>query len=274
MSILDFIDLGISIVFILLIVGFVIFRVKNKIAWIILIAEFIFTIVFYFTNLFLCFYIALSISAVTLLIILFINLSEIRSLLATRPTKYISKFGKKDLPTEEDLAKFSKNIGVAVRWLADNKTGAIMTFERHDNLDKVIADGNGTIINCPVTPEIIETIFYEGTRLHDGAIVIRGTTIVAASVFFKSTTKTLIGKYGARHRAALGISEYTDSFTVIVSEETGRISIAYNGALESVNYDDFDKVFNTFTQTKENYIVKIDDEDRNEFEENHEEGNY
>ena len=102
---------------------------------------------------------------------------------------------------------------------------------------------SGTIINATVTQELLETIFYKGTRLHDGAVVIRGNMILAASVYYTPTTRALTGKYGSRHRAAFGISEITDSVTVVVSEETGRISIAYNGNLESVSVDSFLREF-------------------------------
>ena len=105
---------------------------------------------------------------------------------------------------------------------------------------------NGTIIDAPFTPELVETIFYVGTRLHDGAIIVKKNIIVAASVYFTPSTKALTGKFGARHRAALGISEATDSVTVVCSEETGRISIAYNGKMESVRRDEFMIVFKDY----------------------------
>lgn len=87
------------------------------------------------------------------------------------------------------------------------------------------------------------TIFYPGTRLHDGAVVIRGNKIVAASVYYSPTTKPLIGKYGSRHRASIGISEICDAVTIVVSEETGRISIAYNGEIESYPSNQFITAF-------------------------------
>ena len=102
---------------------------------------------------------------------------------------------------------------------------------------------NGTMINCPITPEIIETIFYEGSRLHDGAIIIRKDVIISAAVYYPSSTKAIVGKFGARHRAALGISELTDSVTVVVSEETGRISIAHGGMIDNVKLMEFEKIF-------------------------------
>jgi diadenylate cyclase len=102
---------------------------------------------------------------------------------------------------------------------------------------------NGTTINCPFTPEIVETIFYEGTRLHDGAIIVRGDTIVAAAVYYTPSTKAILGKFGARHRAGLGISEQTDAVTIIVSEETGRIAITHGGMLDNIKTDEFEKFF-------------------------------
>ena len=116
-----------------------------------------------------------------------------------------------------------------------------MTFERSTNLDDVMK--SGTIIDAPVSQELLETIFYVGTRLHDGAVVIRGNIIVAASVYYTPTTRALTGKFGSRHRAAFGISEISDSVTVVVSEETGRVSIAYNGNLETVPLDSFLREF-------------------------------
>lgn len=132
-------------------------------------------------------------------------------------------------------------IDETVHSLSRSKTGAIMTFERTTNLDDVMK--SGTIIDAPVSQELLETIFYEGTRLHDGAVVIRGNMIIAASVYYTPTTRALQGKYGSRHRAAFGISEISDSVTVVVSEETGRVSIAYNGNLESIPLDSFLREF-------------------------------
>ena len=113
---------------------------------------------------------------------------------------------------------------------------------------------NGTIINAPVSQELLETIFYEGTRLHDGAVIIRGNMIVAASVYYTPTTRALNGKFGSRHRAAFGISEVTDSVTVVVSEETGRVSIAHEGVLESIPLDSFLSEFTDMMALDENKI--------------------
>lgn len=141
-------------------------------------------------------------------------------------------------------------VDTAVQNLSRNKIGAIITFEKDTKLDDFIK--SGTILNAPVTPELLMTIFYPGTRLHDGAVVIRRDQILAASVYYTPTTKPLTGKFGSRHRASIGISEVSDSVTVVVSEETGRISLAVAGELIHVTSD-------TFLRTLEDYILASGD---------------
>jgi len=175
---------------------------------------------------------------------LFFNLGYVKEILQNPASFRRGKATVKNASNPEityNKDKFVKDVTTAVLKLSSTKTGAIMTFEKKMNLNDYMK--NGTIINCPFTPEIVETIFYVGTRLHDGAIIVRKNTIIAASVYYTPSTKALTGKFGARHRAALGISEATDSVTVICSEETGRISIAYNGKLESVKRDEFAVIF-------------------------------
>ena len=166
-------------------------------------------------------------------VFLFANLAEIRKVLVPHLGQ-----GK----TLTNNLKYSKDtlyhiIDDAVHSLSRTKTGGIMTFEKNTSLDDEIK--SGTIINAPVSQELIETIFFNGTRLHDGALVIRENVIVAASVYFTPTTKALQGKYGSRHRAAIGISEVSDAVTVVGSEETGRVSIAHGGDLEPIALDLF-----------------------------------
>ena len=111
------------------------------------------------------------------MIFLIINITEYRySLLNNLSSK------KKNVEVEKQTTpkeQVYKTIAAAVRNLSKTKTGAILTFEKNTPLNDVIK--NGTIINAPVCQELIETIFYEGTRLHDGAVVIRGDKILAAS---------------------------------------------------------------------------------------------
>ena len=114
-----------------------------------------------------------------------------------------------------------------------------------------VYDRHAVCQRVAITPELLVTIFYPGTRLHDGAVVIRRDQILAASVYYTPTTKPLTGKFGSRHRAAIGISEITDSVTVVVSEETGRVSLAYHGELIPVPPDSFLRTVEEYLFTEE-----------------------
>ena len=199
-----------------------------------------------------------AISAAGITICLFANLGDVRQFIANpfkKTTAKATNFGVEKIFNRKD---FYKKIEETVLILSKSRTGAIMTFERNTSLRDIIK--NGVRINAPVTPELLQTIFYEGTRLHDGAVIIHGNVIVAASVFFTPTTKPFAGKYGSRHRAAIGVSEVSDAVTVVVSEETGRISIAVNGNLDQVDHDNFLRVF-------ENYMADYEPTQDNDSEE-------
>ena len=118
----------------------------------------------------------------------------------------------------------------AAEQLSDSRTGALMVLERNNNLEEIIR--TGTPFHANVIPEMLGTIFYEGTPLHDGAVVIRDGTIVAAGCVLPLSNNLEMGKdMGTRHRAGLGMSENSDAIVVVVSEETGIISLAKNGVL-------------------------------------------
>ena len=118
----------------------------------------------------------------------------------------------------------------AAEQLSDTSTGALMVLERGNNLDEIIR--TGTALTANVIPEMLGTIFYEGTPLHDGAVIIRDGLIVAAGCVLPLSNNLDMGKdMGTRHRAALGMSENADAIVVVVSEETGIISLAKNGVL-------------------------------------------
>lgn len=190
---------------------------------------------------------------VFILVVAVINAGIFRHFVAntTDKIKGYKSFGNGNVLENKviDQTTMIKEISEAVATLSKNKTGALITFERKDSLDEYIK--TGTIINSPITKELIQTIFYPGTRLHDGAIVIRDNVIVSASVYYTPTTKPLSGKYGARHRAAMGISEITDSVTVIVSEETGRISIAADGNLVPVALDNVERSLKDYLEVQD-----------------------
>ncbi len=135
-------------------------------------------------------------------------------------------------------------IEATVKQLSKNRIGALITFEKNTELTDYAR--TGTILNAPVTQELLVTIFYPGTRLHDGAVIIRRNEIYAAACYFDPVTSGLSGKYGSRHRAALGISKTTDSVTIVISEETGRVSLAVAGELIHAPLDDFRRLFEEY----------------------------
>lgn len=221
---------------------------RRKSAFIILAVSFVFFIFAYLFNLLYFGIIVAAIFAASLAVCLFANLGDLRAFLGNpfkRANVKSANFGVEKIYNREVLYK---KIETAVLALSKSKTGAIITFEKNTSLKDII--GNGVPVHAPVSPELLLTIFYEGTRLHDGAVVIHGNEIVAASVFFTPTTKPFAGKYGSRHRAAIGISEISDAVTVVVSEETGRISFAVNGELESVDQSIFLRVFENYMNEK------------------------
>ncbi len=119
----------------------------------------------------------------------------------------------------------------ACRFMSDRQIGALIVVERYQNIEDII---EGCVyIDATISVELLITIFYPMTPLHDGAVVIRGERIAFAScVLPLSKSADLPKKYGTRHRAALGISEESDAISIVVSEETGEISLAVEGRLE------------------------------------------
>ena len=117
-----------------------------------------------------------------------------------------------------------------VTQMADGKIGALIAIERE--VGTVPVQETGTPLDALVTPELLQTIFYPNTILHDGGIIIRGDRMVAAGCVFPLSQKPEISKaLGTRHRAAIGLTEETDALVLVVSEETGSISVAYKGRL-------------------------------------------
>lgn len=133
--------------------------------------------------------------------------------------------------TEERYSEKTVNELVrAVYDMGEVKTGALIVIEKDILLTDYI--NTGIMLDSLVSSQLLINIFEHNTPLHDGAIIIRGDRIVSATCYLPLSDSTEIGKHlGTRHRAGLGISEVSDSFTIIVSEETGRVSYAYGGKL-------------------------------------------
>lgn len=184
------------------------------------------------------FYLVALIYMLSALTFIFGNIVEFRWLISNTATPK-DRRQKRDFRKIYDQEELVNQLVSALLNLSKTKTGALITIERTNQLTELIK--NGSPINAPVSAPLLLTIFYKGTALHDGAVVIRDDIILAASVYFTPSTKALTGKVGSRHRAALGISEVSDSVTIVVSEETGRISIAYRGTLTPVTPEEFKK---------------------------------
>ena len=115
--------------------------------------------------------------------------------------------------------------------MSASKTGALIIFERKVKLNDIMS--TGTIINADVTAELIKNVFFNKAPLHDGALIVRGSRLAAAGCVLPLTKSTNLSKdLGMRHRAGIGLSEQSDAVVVIVSEETGSISVAIEGMLK------------------------------------------
>jgi diadenylate cyclase len=125
-----------------------------------------------------------------------------------------------------------EELAVAAGMLAGQRTGAIIAIEREIGLRNYIE--GGIPLDATVTYDLLVTIFRPGTPLHDGAVIIQGDRVAAAACFLPLTVNPSVSKdFGTRHRAAIGLTEETDAVAVIVSEETGRISVALEGRIDS-----------------------------------------
>lgn len=135
-------------------------------------------------------------------------------------------------PHETLRARIIEEVCQAAEKLSDRRHGALIVLERSISLNEYIR--TGVLMDCEVTPQILLTIFWPKTELHDGAVIIDGTGRIAsaASVLPLSSGRQLgTPKLGTRHRAAIGMSEVSDAVCVVVSEETGRISITNGGRM-------------------------------------------
>ena len=115
--------------------------------------------------------------------------------------------------------------------MSDSKTGALIIFERGVALNSIIS--TGTVINADTTAELLKNMFFNKAPLHDGAVIIRDGRIAAAGCVLPLTQRTNLSKdLGMRHRAGIGLSEESDAVIIVVSEETGAISVAMDGMLK------------------------------------------
>lgn len=190
------------------------------------------------------------------LMLYFVNVAVIALLIIFQPEvrltlSRLSLKGKRYRELTE-FDKFLDNIAHSIYRLAERRIGAIVVFENQDSLDEFA--NKAVILNAQFSSELLESIFTTTTPLHDGAILMRGTTILSAATILPlaDDSSQLSKSMGTRHRAGLGISQQTDALVVVVSEETGRVSIARDGIMtRGVKIDRFKGIMRSiFTPTK------------------------
>ncbi|MEP6808508.1 MAG: diadenylate cyclase CdaA, partial [Chloroflexota bacterium] len=150
-----------------------------------------------------------------------------------RALEQIGRFGSFNrFFVSNDIAeaeRVAREISRAARLLAGSRHGALIVLERETGLADLAAE-SGVLLHADLRAELLATLFYHGTALHDGAVIISGDRILAAGVVLPLSQNVLDSeRYGTRHRAAIGISEQSDAIVVVVSEETGSISLVMRG---------------------------------------------
>ena len=130
------------------------------------------------------------------------------------------------------FAQFS----LAIENLSKQKHGALIVIQRRDEVEDYIQ--KGTNLHAKISASLIESIFYPGNPLHDGALLVKENTLVSAANVLPLTSKTVSPSLGTRHRAAIGLSGMTDALVLVVSEETGKMSFAKEGVLYPLTVKD------------------------------------
>ena len=145
-----------------------------------------------------------------------------------------TKFGQLGLiakTDDEQLKACIDSVCMAVQSMHDQKIGALIVFEKTTSLGDII--NTGTLINANSSSQMVGNIFYPKSPLHDGALIIRNAKLYAAGCILPLTSNSnLNSQLGTRHRAAIGMSEVSDAIVIVVSEETGKISLVQNGVIE------------------------------------------
>ena len=151
----------------------------------------------------------------------------LRTSSATSPFRH-----SESVMTKEELNSFIKEISSACKEMSRTYTGALILIERHTRLDELLSQENVVTFDSEVTSSVLQSIFYKGSPMHDGGLLIRDGRIIAARCHVPlSVTMHSLERAGTRHRAAVGASEMGDTVAVVVSEERGKTSIAVNGRL-------------------------------------------
>lgn len=174
----------------------------------------------------------LSIAIITLVVVFQPELRKVLESLGERELlNHSILFGSSRNYTSRFSDRTLEELVLASMEMSADRTGALIVIEQNENLREY--ERTGIEIDALVTSQLLINIFEHNTPLHDGAVIIRGDRVTAATCYLPlSDNKSLSKALGTRHRAGVGVSEATDSLTIIVSEETGGISLAYRGTLQ------------------------------------------
>lgn len=215
--------------------------IKNTRAWTLLkglLVIFAFSVVVVLFKLDTILWIIKNITAIAVTALLVVFQPELRKALEQLGSQnIITNFLPVDSSGKEGSGFNERTVNELVRAtfeMAKVKTGALMVIERSTSLKEI--ERTGIEINGLISSQLLINIFEHNTPLHDGAVVIRGNRVAAATCYLPLSDNMSINKaLGTRHRAAVGVSESTDSLTIVVSEETGRVSVAQEGHLQTVS---------------------------------------
>lgn len=190
--------------------------------------------------------------SVGVLALIIIFQPEIRAMLEKMGRSSFSGLGKLvESKSDEETKNELKEVCAAVGELASTKTGALIVIERETGLGDEIR--TGTVLNADVTAPLIRNVFFDKAPLHDGAMILRDGRVYACGCFLPlSTNPDVDRRLGTRHRAALGVSEISDAVVVVVSEETGTISLVRDGRIK--------RGFDRYTLENELLALFLDDE--------------
>ncbi len=235
---------AIEIIIIAILIYYFLSWIKRTRAWNLfkgLLFLLVFILVAYFMNLSTILWIANKAFSVGVVAIIIVFQPELRKALESlgKNSVFVRMFDESK--TVEERVLSTKSIDELVKGsfeLAKTKTGALMVIEQQISLDDY--EKTGIPLDAKISSQLIVNIFEHNTPLHDGAVVIRGNTITAATCYLPLSDNLAISKeLGTRHRAGLGVSEASDAFVIIVSEETGKVSVANGGTLyRDLNGDD------------------------------------
>ena len=197
-------------------------------------------------------YILTSFMTYIVIILVVVFQPELRRVLEQLGRSRITNFFGFDRDIEAKTKQVIYKITIATKELSELKTGALIVFERDIKIGEVI--DTGIPIDAEFSPQLLGNIFVSGTPLHDGAVIIKNNKIAAASCILPLIDdRELNKKYGTRHRSAMGITKETDAIAIVVSEETGRISVSKGGRLTTdVNEEQLKKFLTANLIIKQN----------------------